>query len=286
MLKMLEWLDRVYRVTSRALTFNMEDIMPQKMQERLYPAALAVTFLSVYSVWYGPWGAVTLVSLCGISISGARLLQSEGLQRWRRYRGQPVTMQVGAARKHALYVTMALLVLLVVQVLVSPDTPWLLVSRWFLIPVVPLLAAAFEFIKTPKAELSEALADSQINYAQGAAWGFFLGYLMIRFGYGHGTHGEDNVATFTQRMADYLTSQDVQEDKRTCICKERMIILVPMKHEALLSDNNFSDNDSSVKKENVSHRKRSLRIIQSKNHLYRYIYGGLLLDIALLIATL
>ena len=230
---------------------KLEDIVSQKQLERCYPAALAVAVYAVCSVWHGPWGAFSLVCLCGLCVSSARLLLSEALQRLRRRRdGQPET--AGAARGRALAVTGVLLALLLVQLLVSPDTPWLLASRWYLLLVTPLLAAAFQFIRTPRAELSEALADSQINFAQGSAWGFFLGYLMIRFGHSRGTQGEQDVPSFPKQMSDYLLSQAVDENDQENTCKRRMLILVPMKYEALLSDTDFNDNDESVTKENVS----------------------------------
>ena len=212
------------------------------------PLAVAAFAYAVCSAVHGPWLASSLLCLCGLSVSGARLLSAEVARRWQS-RDQPAATGQ-AARDRCRHVSVALLVIVALQMLVSSETLWAVLSHWYLALVVPLLALALHAIGSPRFLLEEKLHHTQVSYAQGAAWAFFIGYLTKLFDITGS--GKPKIVTFKDCMADYLTKNNINDDDQSITCKNRLLILVPMKHELTMSDRSISDHDDTIEQEGVS----------------------------------
>ncbi|XP_043197009.1 stimulator of interferon genes protein-like [Amphibalanus amphitrite] len=227
---------------------STEESCGSLMSKRCFwPGAVAVPVYAIWSFNYGLWLAFTQVCLCGLCLTGARLLVSTGARllvskggEWKVW--QCLGLPTGAG-SHGLqeldkHTFLALLGIVIVQLVVSSEVLWLMLSHWFLVLIAPILAVTLNYVGTPKVLLEEVLESSQISYAQGAAWAFYMGYLTKTLDYDNRSE-----ASFKERMNDYLTSNELQDDTRAYTSKNRMLIVVPMKREALLSDRGLTDHD-------------------------------------------
>lgn len=214
-------------------------------------APLLVT-LCCYLPFYGSWGTLTLLLLAVLTLSGARLLQEIWLSRTdfgsSSSNGTGLATRwppEGAARVCCVCVGL-LLMLLVLEadkagVAAGPSTWTLLLEHWPLLLVTAGLAAVLEVGGTPPAALTVALQQTQTLHSDGAAWAYYLGYLANIFG--------KQGCPIRLRMEEYMARERVQDTSTTNM--ESLFILLPMTYGAMLSDEDFSQNDSSVSKEKV-----------------------------------
>ena len=184
---------------------------------------------------------------CVSSGCGARLVQGRYLQ-WRRKSGGGARSAIAgdgcAIRALRLLVgCLVVTALLVLSKRRSELPDGLLELLWFVLTAAVTsvgLAAAFELCGTSKPELADALSEKQISFSEGAAWLFFLGYLEVIFG----EHGK----SFSSRMEDFLTQNEISEEDRQSACTEKMFIIVPMTHKALLPDRDIHVCDRNVQR--------------------------------------
>ncbi|KAF0307030.1 Tmem173 [Amphibalanus amphitrite] len=180
--------------------------------------------------------AILVLGYCLSPVCAARLLQSAYLQRRQGPRdgARAATEGAGCTYWAALLLIGFAAVTSLVVLFGSPRTDFLdglkeLLLLVFTVTAISVpLAAALEISNTSKPELADALSEKQISFSEGAAWIFFLGYLEIIFG--------ESGKPFAARMDDYLCHNLIREEDRGNACREKMIIIIPMTHKALLND--------------------------------------------------